>query len=262
MRPSPRLTTPILALLLAVCAACPAAADPQVLGDNFDAIIERQGAAVDAAYLGGQAFLERGAVSVGASVFLGGDDVFHSGAAYFIQTCRYPVEAGISYAEMEADFKTRMVAINVQHRIITGRRGALMLQLAGAHQWLRDNQSGVFALRFSGDTGDSFAENPYTLVQEASWSHLLGQAAARFDLGFLHPVMNLGFKSTDFHISGLELDDDMTTVMDKSERNGVRWSVHYGAGLEIEVLPVRASVGMVRVDHGDLYFQGGMTLVF
>ena len=233
-----------------------------LLGDNFDAIIERQPMALEAGYFGGQAFLDRSRTSVSGSLFIGGDDVIDSGGSFSIQTCHTPLEVGILYSSMDADLKTWLIAINVQRRVVSGRRGELMLQIAGAHQQMRDSEAGSFAMRIDAKNGDSFADTPYTLLQEVSWNHFFGHAVARFDLGRIHPVLDIGFKVSDYYVAGAELDESLLNVVDKAENDGTRWSGHYAAGLEVEISQARVTGGMIRGDHGDLYFLGGMTVVF
>ena len=263
MQRTPQQVFALSALIVLMGIAAGAGAQGiKLLGDNFDAVIERQPMALEIGYFGGQAFLDRSRTSVSGSLFIGGDDIIDTGGSFSIQTCHTPLEAGILYSSLDADLKTWLIAINVQRRIISGSRGALMLQVAGSHQEMRDSEAGSVAMRIDPKNGDSFAETPYALLQDVSWNHFFGHAVARFDLGYIHPVLDIGFKVSDYNVAGAEMDEALLNVVDKVENDGTRWSGHYAAGLEVEISQARITGGMIRGDHGDLYFLGGMTVVF
>ena len=252
----------ILALGAVLAFAAPATAGFLLLGDSFDEVVEQQTVSMESAYFGGQAFLDPGRTSVSGSLFIGGDDIFDAGSSISVQTSHPPLEFGLSYAEMDAEFETWQIALNAQRQIVSGRAGTLMIQAAVAYQQMKDSERGANAVYIGGPNLTEFDDHPLVLMQKFSWTHFMTQAQMRFNAWRFHPILVMGFKVSDFEMSGVEQLGGGVMAGEKYETDGTRWAGHFGAGLELDLTYARPFVGVLRFDRGDIGMLGSVSVVF
>jgi len=218
-----RLLVAVLAFVLVVPAT--ASAGVVIPSATIDEYADWQSIGVESAFFGPALPASGFGNSVTVHPALGGygtEGILVGASAMWHTTNLVPWNMGASVGVVDLDLAgaTWTVALSSGRELWSSGRSSLAIEGALAYQFLTEDSNNELAF----ELGDpDFASGELVIVDKFRWVHVMAHAMYSLDLGFLTPMVEVGFTGTRYQMHG-NVWDGVSPIAgggSRSERGGV-----------------------------------------